>query len=388
MNNRMKSLLCSAVAAGTMAFVAAPASAQTHIVLNDIGGVTGSPAEAGFRIAASYWESVLTNNVTIEFDVGFSALGPGILGGTSTSLYTYVPVQDYYDALVANGVSALDAQAIAHLEPLSPSGSLAPIVPQYRNPANHTGVATTGTRIAPDGEAISSTIAVASSVWQALTGDSAGSDANIQFSNTFAFDFDPSDGISAGQYDFIGVAIHEMGHALGFLSGVEDFDFVAGQDGFPTDEYWWGYSADLFRYGSAGQLNWNFDTPSYFSIDGGQTAFLGDSYWSTGSDQGDGWQASHWKAPGGCANFVGIMNPYICSGLVDSITANDLGLLDAIGWNVNVDVLANPNYNFSTAQVYAAAVPEASSWMMMILGFGALGGAMRYRTRRSTVSYA
>jgi hypothetical protein len=382
----MKTLLCGATAAG-IAILGTPASAQTKIVLHDIGGVAGSPAEAGFRIAASYWESVLTNNVTIDFDVGFSALGPGVLGGTSTSLYTYVPIQDYYDALVANGVSALDAQAIAHLEPLSANGSVAPIVPQYRNQANHTGVNATGSRVAPDGEAISSTIAVASSTWQALTGDVSGTDANIQFSSTFAFDFDPSDGITAGQYDFIGVAIHEMGHALGFLSGADDFDYSVG-GGFPVDEYWWGYASDLFRYSADGQLNWNFDTPSYFSIDGGASAFLGNSYYSTGENNGDGWQASHWRAPGGCANFVGIMNPYICDGLVDSITAQDLGFFDAIGWNVNVDVLANPNYNFTTAQVYAAAVPEASSWMMMILGFGALGGAMRYRTRRSTVSYA
>jgi len=389
MNNRMKAVLCGAAAAGAVAFAAAPASAQTKIVLHDLGGVAGSPAEAGFRIAASYWESVLTNNVTIEFNVGFEDLGPDILGGTRTSLYTYVPIQDYYDALTANGVSALDAQAIAHLQPLSATGSVAPIVPGYLNPATQTGVASSGTRIGPDGQPISNTIAVASSVWQALTGDTAGVDAEIQFSSTFAFDFNPIDGISHSEYDFIGVAIHEMGHALGFLSGTEDFDYVAGWYGDSVDDAWWGYASDLFKYSAEGQLNWNFDTPSYFSIDGGKTAFLGDSYWSTGTEQGDGWQASHWKSPPGegCSGFVGIMNPYICNGLVDSVTANDLGLLDAIGWNVNVDVLANPNYNFTTAQV-RAAVPEASSWMMMILGFGAIGGAMRYRTRRATVSYA
>jgi PEP-CTERM motif len=35
----------------------------------------------------------------------------------------------------------------------------------------------------------------------------------------------------------------------------------------------------------------------------------------------------------------------------------------------------------------AGAVPEASTWMMMIVGFGAAGGAMRYRRRRTTVSF-
>ena len=34
------------------------------------------------------------------------------------------------------------------------------------------------------------------------------------------------------------------------------------------------------------------------------------------------------------------------------------------------------------------AVPEPTSWMMMIVGFGAAGSALRYRRRRTTVTYA
>jgi hypothetical protein len=141
----------------------------------------------------------------------------------------------------------------------------------------------------------------------------------------------------------------------------------------------------MFRY-VGGSLNWRFNQPAYFSLDGGATAFLGDSYFSTGENYGDGWQASHWKAPGGCTNLVGIMNPYICDGTVDDVTAADLGFFDAIGWNLNVDVFSNPNYAFSTADVYNAyfanaAVPEPANWALMILGFGAVGGALR---RRST----
>ncbi|PVX28702.1 NF038122 family metalloprotease [Sphingomonas pokkalii] len=391
-SNTMKLLLSGAMALACTTALSAPAAAQTKIILNDIGGVTGSPAELGFKIAASYWESVLTNNVTLHFDVGFSALPPGVLGGTSSALRTYVPVSDYYAALAATGNSALDAIAVANLQPLSSSGSLSAIVPNYYNPATTDGVATSGTRVAPDGTAISSTIALSSANWQALTGQAAAVDGQIQFSSNFAFDFDPTDGIANNSYDFIGVAIHEMGHALGFLSGADDFDYSVGP-GFQTDDYWWAYASDVFRYSAPGQLNWAFNQPSYFSIDGGATVFQGDSYFSTGENFGDGWQASHWKAPGTCTGLVGIMNPYTCDGFGDEITSADLALFDAIGWNVNVNVLANSGYKVTSSQVYSAffaggPVPEPSSWTMLILGFGAIGGAMRYRSRKVQVRYA
>lgn len=200
-------------------------------------------------------------------------------------------------------------------------------------------------------------------------------DGEIQFSNQFGFDFDPSNGIAAGSYDFIGVAIHEIGHALGFVSGADDFDFFNGYTG-PVDDAWWGYGLDMFRYSAAGQLDWTPNTPSYFSIDGGANA-LYDGLFSTGSFNGDGNQASHWKEPNQatpCANFRGIMNPYICGGVGDSVTALDLALFDAIGWNLSVDVLANSNYNASTASIYRTfAVPEPPTWMMLVLALSLIG---------------
>ncbi|RSV41984.1 PEP-CTERM sorting domain-containing protein [Sphingomonas sp. ABOLE] len=390
---KIKALLATATAFGLAITAAQPAAAQTKIVLNDIGGVTGSPAELGFKIAASYWESVLTNNVTLHFDVGFAKLGPNILGGASSNLYTNVGIDSYYGALAATGTSALDASVLSHLAPLSGSGSVSAIVPNYAQPATLDGVAATGTRLTPDGKAISNTMALSTANAQALGAAAAAVDGTIRFSSDFAFDFNPTDGIQAGTIDFVGVAIHEIGHTLGFLSGADDFDYSVGS-GFKTDNYWWAYALDLFRYSGDGELNWAFDQPSYFSIDGGATAFQGDAYFSTGENNGDGWQASHWKANNTCSNYVGVMNPYTCFGQMDEVTAADLALMDAIGWNLNVDVLANGGYNFTTKDVAQAwiaaggAVPEPESWTMLILGFGAIGGMMRYRNRSRQVRFA
>ena len=54
-------------------------------------------------------------------------------------------------------------------------------------------------------------MAISTANLKALVGDFgyAGPDAEIQFSNQFAFDFNARDGIAAGSYDFVGVAVHE-----------------------------------------------------------------------------------------------------------------------------------------------------------------------------------
>lgn len=49
-------------------------------------------------------------------------------------------------------------------------------------------------------------------------------DGSITFNSKRTFDFDPSNGITAGQFDFVGTATHEIGHVLGFISGVDILD--------------------------------------------------------------------------------------------------------------------------------------------------------------------
>jgi hypothetical protein len=161
---------------------------------------------------------------------------------------------------------------------------------------------------------------------------------------------------------------------------------------------------DMFRYsndpanlvpGTNPVLDLSVGGTKYFSIDGGLTQFNGNSLFATGTYNGDGDQASHWKDASGasaCGPQIGIMDPTFCYQQRGEVTALDLAAFDAIGYNLAADSRSS-NYLVNTAQIYnrfnATAVPEPASWGMMIVGFGAVGFAMRRRSKvRTTVAYA
>lgn len=383
------------IRAGGIALSLVSASSANAAVINliDLGGVTGSQAEQGFLVAANYWGSLFTNDVTINLGVGFSALAPNVIAqaGSRQVDLSVATFQDRINATKSN--SALD-QALV-LAPLTGGG-----ISGLTHGVDETGNNNIGIIEEVNGKYSSTVLYTNSSVVKALGGPLSNPnnlDATLTFSSTFGFDFNPGNGVADDTFDFIGVAIHEIGHALGFISGVDFFDYFAGPDGPGTGVL--GYdlndtsifsALDMFRYSAPGQLDFTVGTESYFSIDGGQTALFGNTF-STGNFQGDGNQASHWVDAEGvnaCGPQIGIMDPTFCFGQTGFVTGLDLAAFDAIGWNLNVNALTYRGV--STSQILrsftGASVPEPSSWAMMIAGFGLVGAVMRRRVTKVTFS--
>jgi hypothetical protein len=324
----LRSLIAAvAMAVGTLSGGVASAGP----VFNFTTSTGNAQADAGFAAAAASWSSLFTDNVTINVSRGFTGLGAGILGSTSNTQanYTYAGTRT---ALIGDKTSADDNTATANLQ-AGPAVNL--LLNRTSNNPNGSGSATP--YLDNDGDANNTTIRMSNANAKALgllAGNNVAEDGAITFSTAFTWDFDRSDGITAGAFDFIGVAMHEIGHLLGFVSGVDVLDFNSTSPFFRDDQFTFVSTLDLYRYSTdsiqtgAGVIDWTADNRvKYFSIDGGATSI---TTFATGITWGDGRQASHWKDNLG----IGIMDPTAGLGELLAISGNDTRALDVIGWNL------------------------------------------------------
>lgn len=266
--------------------------------------------EAAFERAANRWSALLRDPVIVAIDVDYKPLGASVLG--QTSFYVAYGQYDVVRGLIIAGAEPGDAREAALLPNLPTAAQL-----------NLT---------LPPGFGWQQTGAITTANYKALGGPDGSTDGFITFSSNFLWDFDPSDGITSGRFDLEGVAMHEIGHVLGFWSGVDwvDMTLNAGL----TDDDVWISALDLFRFDTADLADPGFDfttTPRDMTPGGSHSFYHDDGsvLMATGFYNGDGRQASHWKDNLG----LGLMDPTAASGEVLTLSENDLIALDLIGWD-------------------------------------------------------
>lgn len=336
-----------------------PAAHALDFVFTDTGSTPMTAQQmAALQTAASYWSSKLSDPITVYLGVSFEALGGGVLGQAS-SLYYVRSYADVRNLLTLDKTSAADQSAVASLQPgsalsfWSTQGDGSSRLDNDAS-ANNSGLLVSAANLKALGAAVGTTAEAP--------------DGHLSFSKDFAFSYSRAGGTPSGQHDFITVAEHEIGHALGFTSGVDRIDYCLDHaagcalSGAPDqfEESEWFTTLDLYRYSAPGALDWRVGGAPYFSIDGGASPI---ESFSTGEAHGNGYQASHFGT-----SHLTLMRPTINAGVAYDATTADLLALDAIGWDM------------------ATAVPEPSRLALLMAGLGLVGLLAQRRARGSAAA--
>lgn len=317
-----------AAAVAGVSLLSAPARAVGlfDIHLNPGPGLQANPAAlAAFERAAQDWETRISSPIRVNIDADLVGLGsPTTIGQTNLFVEDFNPNKPY--------TQVRDAMAARSARPGNAILAFLPTTAFVK-------------AIVPDGRAFdATTLGLVRANQKALGiipngGVDTAVDAEITFNSNFAFAYDRAT-LNGSNVDFQTVVTHELGHALGFISDVDDFD---NNTDLPSDNL---TTLDLFRF-NAGAVP---TTPQQFrdlarELRPGEDSVTSDASvrypMSTGANFGDGHQASHWQddfafiGPGVFITrpLIGVMDPTLDNGTVEEISAADLRAFELIGYD-------------------------------------------------------
>ena len=275
--------------------VACPASAGLIInatfdssLVAQLGATQALQAENAFNFAAQQFESAFSDNIQINITV-VAAAGTSTLGGSSTNLavFGYNAIRN---ALIADVKTTDDAIATANLPASNPINGGTFLV----STAEAKALGLTGAGISPTS-----------------------TDGTFTFGAGFAYTFDSANRAIPGEFDFIGVAEHEMSEIMGRIPG------LGANFGNNAADY---LAYDLFRYTGANTRGLTNGGGVYFSIDGGTTNLKNFNNASVNGGDAQDWASGTNDA----------FNAFTGPGTQNTMTAVDLRAMDVIGFDAIV----------------------------------------------------